>query len=232
MRHFNTESRMPAYVLISNHLCPYTQRAAIQLAEKGLDYERTYIDLAHKPGWFAQISPLGKVPVLRIGDVALFETSVICEYIEEVSPELPLHPSSALQRAQHRAWVEFGSATIADVYGFYMAPDATSFDRKAADLTSRFAWLERHLGDGPYFDGDRFCLVDATFAPIFRLFDTFDRIGDFGVFEGLLRVPRYREALAARSSVHEVVVTDYAQIFMRYLSERGSHLSRLMSQAA
>ena len=38
--------------LVSNLLCPYTQRAAIQLAEKGLPFERTYIDLAAKPGWF------------------------------------------------------------------------------------------------------------------------------------------------------------------------------------
>ena len=59
--------------LISNLLCPYTQRAAIQLTEKGLPYERTYIDLAAKPAWFAPLSPLGKVPVLRVGDEALFD---------------------------------------------------------------------------------------------------------------------------------------------------------------
>ena len=102
--------------LISNTLCPYTQRVAIQLAEKGLEARRTYIDLAAKPDWFVQLSPQGKVPVLRVGDTAVFETSVICEYIEETAADrTPLWPTQALDRARHRAWAEFASAVIADL---------------------------------------------------------------------------------------------------------------------
>lgn len=221
---------MPMLELISNPLCPYTQRAAIQLAEKGLGYERIYIDPADKPAWFAEVSPLGKVPVLRVGDAAIFETAVICEYIEESSPGVPMLAAAPLERARHRGWAEFASAVIADAYAFYTAPDAAAFERKCHDLAARFSWLERHLGLGPYFDGERFCLVDAAFAPIFRLFDTFDEVADFGIFEGLHRVAAYRAALAARASVRQVVVPDYAQIFRQYLSQRGSHLSRLMQR--
>lgn len=223
---------MPNFELISNHLCPYTQRAAIQLAEKGLGYERIYIDLAAKPEWFLQISPLGKVPVLRVGDAVIFETSVICEYIEEMAPAVPLYPAVPLDRARHRAWAEFASAVIADVFAFYTAADQAAFERKAGDLQARFRWLDRHLGGGPYFAGNRFSLVDAAFAPIFRLFDTFDRIGDFGVFSGMWRVVDYRAALAERASVRQVVVANYADIFSRYLSERGSYLSSLMHSLA
>lgn len=228
---------MAVFELISNHLCPYTQRAAIQLAEKGLACERTYIDLASKPEWFVQLSPLGKVPVLRVDGRVIFETWVICEYIEEVTPAaVSLHPQAPLARAYHRSWAEFASAVVADVFAFYMAPDTAAFERKCADLAGRFGrlekWLGRSLGDGAYFDGQRFSLVDAAFAPVFRLFDTFDRIGDFGIFEGLHRVGTYRAALAERPSVRQAVVSDYAQIFRQYLSERGSHLSRLMPQSA
>jgi len=221
---------MPIFELISNYLCPYTQRAAIQLAEKGIAYERVYIDLANKPEWFLQASPQGKVPLLRVGDAAVFETAVIFEYIEEVEPAVPLHPAGPLDRARHRSWAEFASAIIADIFAFYTAPDAAAFERKCGDLQARFRWLERYLGDGPYFAGARFCLVDAAFAPIFRLFDTFDRIGEFGVFKELQRVPAYRAALAERASVRQAVVSNYAQLFRQYLSERGSHLSRLMQQ--
>ena len=220
---------MPTLELISNHLCPYTQRAAIQLSEKGVAYERVYIDLADKPDWFLRISPLGKVPLLRTGDAAIAETSVICEYIEEVENAVPLRPAEPLERARHRGWAEFASAIIADVFAFYMAPDATAFERKVGDLRARFRWLEGHLGNGPYFAGAGFCLVDAAFAPIFRLFDTFDRIGEFGVFKGLGRVPSYREALAERASVRQVVVPDYSQRFRQYLAERGSHLAGLIT---
>lgn len=219
---------MTQFELISNYLCPYTQRAAIQLAEKGLSYQRTYVDLANKPEWFLQVSPLGKVPLLRVRDAAIFETVVICEYIEDIEPATPMHPADPLERARHRSWTEFSSAIISDVFGLYIASDTEGFNRKRADLQAKFSWLERHLAPEPYFTGAQFFLVDAAFAPIFRLFETFDRISNFGIFDGLQRVPTYRDALAKRPSVQQVVVPDYAQHFWRYLSERGSHLSRLM----
>ena len=50
--------------LISHDLCPYVQRAVISLTEKGVPFERSYIDLGNKPDWFLAISPLGKTPVL------------------------------------------------------------------------------------------------------------------------------------------------------------------------
>lgn len=220
---------MTRFELISNQLCPYTQRASIQLNEKGLLYARTYIDLAVKPAWFDQLSPLGKVPVLRVGDEALFETAVICEYIEDVAPATPMWSSRPLDRARERAWAEFASTIIADVFGFYMSPDATAFERKCTDLAGRFRRLEQYLGSGPYFCGARFGLVDAAFAPVFRLFDTFDEIGDFGIFAGLSAVSSYRRALAERPSVRDAVVPNYGQIFRQYLIERGTHLSRTLS---
>jgi glutathione S-transferase len=223
---------MPRFELISNPLCPYTQRAVIQLAEKGVACERVYIDLANKPEWFLAISPLAKVPVMRMGDATLFETLAICEYIEEAHPAPLLHPAAPLERARHRGWVEFASAVIADVYGFYMAPDAEAFARQGDTLRTRFRRLEGELGAGPYFAGTSFSLVDAAFAPIFRLFDSIDRIGDFGLFTGLERVSAYRAALAGRASVRGAVTPDYARIFEQYLSGRGSHLARLMQPAA
>lgn len=222
---------MAAYEFVSNHLCPYTQRAVIQLAEKGLSCERIYIDLANKPQWFVELSPLGKVPLLRTRDAVLFETSVICEYIEEAEPAHAMLPAAPLDRARHRGWNELASAILADVFAFYSAPDAAAFERKCVDLRMKFRWFEHHLNPGPWFAGSEFQLVDAAFAPVFRLFDTFDRIGDFGIFSGLTAVPAYRRALAARASVREAVVADYAQRFGHYLSQRGSHLTLLMEQS-
>src|SRR5207237_8146465 len=86
----------PKLTLISHKLCPYVQRAVIALTEKGVPFERIDIDLANKPDWFLKISPLGKVPVFVVahdgGEVALFESNVICEYIEHTFPEAKLHP--------------------------------------------------------------------------------------------------------------------------------------------
>lgn len=224
---------MHNFELISNILCPYTQRAAIQLAEKGLEARRTYIDLADKPDWFIQLSPLGKVPVLRVGDAAVFETAAICEYIEEATIDrAPMWPVHALDRARHRAWAEFASTVIADVFGFYMAPDEAAFERKRSELAGRFAQLESRLaGAGPYFDGERFGLVDAAFAPIFRLLETFDQLADFHLLQGLPATAAYRLNLAVRPSVRSAVVPDYGQVFLLYLAGRESHMARLAAAA-
>src|SRR5258708_39101043 len=94
--------------LISHKLCPYVQRAVIALTEKGTPFERIDIDLANKPEWFLKLSPLGKTPVLLVGEVAIFESAVLLEYLEETHP-YQLHPADPLLRAEHRSLIEFGS---------------------------------------------------------------------------------------------------------------------------
>ncbi len=215
--------------LVSHRLCPYVQRAAISLAEKAVPFERVYIDLADKPAWFLAISPLGKTPVLKVGDRAVFESAVILEYLEETQPG-PLHPAHPLTRAEHRGWIEFGSSVLNDIWGLYVAPDVSTFNAKVNALSSKFDQIERRLGDGPYFDGVRFSLVDAVFGPVFRYFDVFDRIGDFKVLAGKEKVAAWRTTLAARPSIKAAVSDDYEFRLWTFLKSRGSHLSRLMLQ--
>src|SRR4051794_13912309 len=107
----HSEPAMTHLTLVSHHLCPYVQRAAIALLEKAVPFERSMVDLADKPDWFTAISPLGKVPLLRVTEedgrqAILFESTVICEYIEDTQPGPGLHPSDPLERAQHRGWME------------------------------------------------------------------------------------------------------------------------------
>jgi glutathione S-transferase len=236
---------MAKLTLISHKLCPYVQRAVIALAEKGVPFERIDVDLASKPDWFLKISPLGKTPVLLAGDTAIFESAVILEYLEDTqSPAL--HPADPLERAEHRAWIEFGSAILNDIAGLYGAPDEASFTVKVTALRTRFARVEERLArfqaksspvrrpesapmqEPPWFDGERFSLVDAVFGPVFRYFDAFDRIGDFGILSDLPKVAAWRRALASRATVQAAVAPEYAALLRDFLLARGSHLSRLM----
>lgn len=212
--------------LISHPLCPYVQRAAISLAEKAVPFDRVQVDLADKPAWFLDLSPLGKTPVLRVDDRAIFESAVILEYLEETRPH-PLHPTDPLRRAEHRAWIEFGSAVLNDIAGLYSAKDPAAFAAKAEALAAKFARLEADLGPGQWFDGD-FSLVDAVFGPVFRYFDVFDRIGDFEVLAHKPKVAAWRKALAARPSIRRAVGADYEIRLERFLAQRNSHLSTLM----
>jgi glutathione S-transferase len=223
--------------LVSHHLCPYVQRAAIALAEKGVPFERVTIDLAAKPEWFKAISPLGKVPLLRVArpdgsEAVLFESAVICEYIEETQPGPKLHPDNPVERAEHRAWIEFASSVLSDIYVLETTPDARLFEEKRQMLADKFARLDGVLGDGPYFAGARFSLVDAAFAPALRYFDTFDRIADFGILSGKLRLAAWRTALAARPSVRAAVGADYPARLRQFLEAQRSHLRTLLPQTA
>ena len=216
--------------LISHKLCPYVQRAVIALTEKGTPFERIDIDLANKPVWFLAISPLGKTPVLQVGDKAIFESAVILEYLEETQAR-PLHPADPLTRAEHRAWIEFGSTVLNDIAGFYAAPDEATFKARTAQLEARFARLEARVAASPWFDGENFSLVDAVFGPVFRYFDVFDDIADFGIFANKPKLKRWRKALAARPSVRSAVSPDYPAPLRDFIDRRQSWLSQLQARA-
>jgi glutathione S-transferase len=221
----------PPLKLISHKLCPYVQRAVIALTEKGVPFERIDIDLANKPDWFLKISPLGKVPVLTVaterGEVALFESNVICEYIEETQAGARLHPEDALQRAEHRAWMEFGSAILGDLWGLETTTEAATFETKRQAISAKFARVEAALGRGRFFAGETFSLVDAVFAPIFRYFDVFDEFTDLAIFKDTPKVRKWRAELAKRPSVKAAVGADYPQLLRAFLARHDAHLLKL-----
>ena len=226
-------SEKPRLTLVSHHLCPYVQRAAIALAEKQVPFDRIAVDLAAKPDWFSAISPLGKVPLLRVVDAAasnptiLFESAAILEFLEDTQPA-PLHPADPVLRARHRGWIEFGSTILNGIARLYTAPDTAAFQAAADTLGTLFDRVEAELGEGPWFAGARFTLVDAVFGPIFRYFDSFDRIGEFGILVDKPKIAAWRQTLAARPSVRDAVGADYPERLAAFLRARNSEISRRM----
>ena len=73
---------------------------------KDVDFEVTFVDLRDKPDWFLEISPHGKVPVLKVDDDVLFESNAIAEYLDEMV-EPRLHPTDPIKRARNRAWTDY-----------------------------------------------------------------------------------------------------------------------------
>jgi glutathione S-transferase len=217
--------------LISHKLCPYVQRAVIALTEKGVPFERVDIDLDNKPDWFLKISPLGKTPVLLVGDKAIFESAVILEYLEETQPN-PLHPKDPLARAEHRAWIEFNSAVLGDIWGLEIATDEVTLKAKAKQLEGKLALLEKRLVGAPWFDGEKFSLVDAVFGPAFRYFDVIDEIGDFGIFANKPKLVQWRKNLQLRPSIQSAVSADYAALLRAFLAKKGAYLSQLEARKA
>lgn len=231
-----SSSASSSLTLVSHALCPYVQRAAIALIERDIVFERITIDLDDKTNWFKALSPLGKVPLLRVqaadDEAVLFESAAICEYLEDTTPH-PLHPADPVVRARHRAWMEFGSNVLNLIGGFYGAATSQALTQKRDEIHARFVILECELEtcDGPYFGGKGFSLVDAVFGPVFRYFDRFEAIGNFGFFDGLAKVQAWRAALAARPSVKTAAHPEYARLLDVFLKARGSELSRRMTDS-
>lgn len=216
------------YILISHKLCPYVQRVAITIMEKMIAFERIDIDLAHKPEWFLKVSPLGKTPVLLVDGAAIFESAVICEFLDEITPTRML-PAPALERARHRAWIEFSSATLNSIAGLYNAGNEQQLADKVLDLKAKFAHLEYTSISGPNFAGDCFSLVDAAFAPVFRYFDVIERSIDFGFFDDTPKINAWRKNLHERASVKGAVGPDYHELLKAFLVARQSALSKYIT---
>lgn len=222
--------------LISFPLCPFVQRSVITLLHKQVPFTLTHIDLYHKPEWFVTIAPLGKVPCLRLDDdVVLFESTVINEYLDETF--LPtLHPSEALPRALHRAWIAFGADAILDQYQMMTAQGDERFAAASRQLFEKLERLEHALGgaalrekaqgDGPFFAGEKFSLVDAALAPLFMRMEILHALRPLPRWEALGKLRRWAAQLLELPEVAGSVMPDFPEHLQRYLSEKGSLLLR------
>jgi len=216
--------------LISHPLCPFVQRSAIVLLEKNVPFERVNVDLSAKPDWFLALSPTGKVPLLKVRqangeDALIFESMVICEYLNETQDGDSLYADDALERARQRAWIEFSTSMLGNAWQFLNATDQAIADNKRAVFREQLERMESELSSGPYFSGTEFSMVDAVYAPIFRYFSIINDSVSEAIFEGLPRTCAWKAALAKRKSVKAAVSSDYAELFQHHLCQHSAILA-------
>ena len=219
---------MTTFELVSFKLCPYVQRSVITLLEKQVDYNVTYIDLSEPPEWFLALSPFGKVPLLRVGDSALFESAVINEYIDEITPP-SLHPTDPLLKAQNRAWIEFGSDLLVHVYQMVMAPAAAEFEQKRLNINNKFNQLEKKIRLGPFFNGEKFSLVDCAYAPLFKHIDTFNKLHPLDLLKDYPKIGAWSKTLLSRPAVTLSVGDDFDLLYTDYLKKSTSYIAQLIN---
>jgi len=200
------------YQLCSFKTCPWVQRAAIVLRAKEVPYEITYIDRDNRPAWFLAISPHSKVPVLQIdGKEALFESNAIAEYLDETATP-QLHPADPLARARNRAWTDFVTTFASAVSQTAYANTEEEFVARSAKIAEPFGKLNEALGKrgnaGPYFNGDKFSLVDAAYAPFLQRYTFMDRLRPIGIIEKFPHLAAWRDALLGTPAVKASTVPE------------------------
>lgn len=214
-----------ALKLISFTICPYVQRAMIVLNEKNISYNIEYIDLAAPPPWFYDVSPLEKVPVLLVDEKPLFESMVICDYLDETSP-ISMYPNDAFAKALNRSWIEFGNDILNTTFDFMHENEPKKFNHLKETLIDRFEILEEELPAGKYYNGEEFSMIDAVFAPIFLYYEQITKYKDYGFFEDAPNVKAWGERLLLRPSVINSVPESYQADISRYLKNLDSILGK------
>ena len=86
------------------------------LLHKEIPFDYTEIDLANKPVWFLDVSPYGKVPVLKVNGTTLYESAIINEYLDEAYPDRRLLYEEPLKRAEQRILIDYISNRFVPVF--------------------------------------------------------------------------------------------------------------------
>ena len=218
-----TESMLQLYTF---QLCPFAHRVRLALAEKGVAAEPIEIDLKNKSATFARISPYGRVPLLLHGEVKLWESAIINEYLDEAFPDPPLMPASPPDRALARIWVKFADERL------YSATHSLIFNREeearrklAAEMLDSVWFLENEVvtkrpGSGPYVFGDRFTLADIALYPWFEQVGALEQLSEFRLPLGCVGLFEWRRAVSGRKAVQQCARTSewYAERYRTYLA--------------
>ena len=211
--------------LISFKLCPFVQRAVIVLKHKNIDFDVTYIDLNNKPDWFEKISPLGQVPVLKVGnDDVLFESSVIQEYVDEITPP-SLQPKDALVKAKNRAWIQFGSDILFAMQAMVMAKTADVVNEKQALVRKKLAQIEAVHSGGKTFNGNDFNMIDAAFAPMLMRLCFVKTLTGSDLLADCPKLQTWTETLMEMPAVQDSVVENLMVMYKGMIKNMDGYLA-------
>ena len=107
---------MKPLLIIGSYLSPYVRKVLVCLELKGIAYEVDHIVPFFGDDRFTKLSPLRRIPVLVDGDLVLTDSTVICEYLEDLKPEPALYPKDVRDRARARWLEEFADTRMGDVF--------------------------------------------------------------------------------------------------------------------
>ena len=213
--------------LISFKLCPFAQRAIIILNTQKIDFEITYINPMDPPDWFKAISPTGQVPLLKVDDQIVFESSVITEFINDIS-STSIHPEDVITKANNRSWIAFSSSIFDDLFGL-VTGDEDKFNASKTSLFTKLEKLENAKGDGTFFNGESFNMIDAALAPIFMRLAWMNEFTDNALsISEFKTLSAWSDAVLAVKEVQTSVIDGIDDVYYSNIEGREGHLSTLL----
>ncbi|MEH2332109.1 glutathione S-transferase family protein [Nostoc sp.] len=201
----------------------FSQRTRVVLLEKGIDFTPIEIDLQNKPDGYTQISRYGKVPAIKHGDVEIYESAIINEYLDEVFPEPPLLPRDPAAKAIAQIWIDYANTRLVPAFNKLLrGKDSTEQEQGRKEFTEALLYIEQEgLGKGDYLLGDQFSLVDISFYPWFERLPLLEHFRKFALPAETPRLQTWWNLVRDRSSIQAVEnpVDFYLQRFAKVLGE-------------
>lgn len=205
----------------------------ILLRAKDIKFDITYVNLREKPDWFLEISPHGKVPVLKVGDEILFESNAIAEFLDEmIQPRL--HPEDPIARAKNRAWTDFARDFATALSKIHYAKTREDMDEAVAAAPAVLAKVEAALAgrgnNGPFFNGPDLSLVDAAYAPFLQRYLLIDEGLKNDVLKDFPLIRAWAETLMADERVTGAVPDNFEDEFIGNLFRRELYAREFFDQ--
>ena len=161
------------------HGSPFVRKVLITLELKGLDYEIITQMPFSGDSEYKQLNPLGKIPTLVDGDITLGDSKVICRYLDDAYPDVPIYPTSPAEKAMADWYDDFASGAVAELaagifFQRFMRPRAFKQDPDEAlisniienKLPPLLRYIERQLPSEGFIFGD-FSIADLALVSPF-----------------------------------------------------------------
>ena len=218
--------------IYSASVCPYAHRTRLALLEKGVDFKLTEIDLQNKPEWFADVSPYGKVPVIKYGSDRVWESTIIDEYLDEVFPEPPLMPSEPGERAIARIWIDFANVKfVPTFYKLLLNQEPEKQQESAEMLRNHLLFMENEgigkISSGSYWFGESLTLVDIAFYPWFERWGVLEHYRGFAFPAECVRLQKWWDVMRDRDLVQSIKHTAdfYIEQYIQYANNTASGIT-------
>jgi len=178
--------------LYSGWFCPFVQRVLLVLLEKNIPFQYIEVNPYHKPESLLKLNPRGLVPTLQYDNKPLYESTVVCEFLEEAYPDATpkLLPSDPYTKARMKIWIDFITSRIIPSFHRFLQyqPQLSSdpgLEKFRQDFLEQIKQFTQEMdAEGPYFLGEGLSLIDLMIAPWAVRFWIFDH------FKGGLELPK------------------------------------------
>ncbi|TVY38673.1 Glutathione S-transferase omega [Lachnellula occidentalis] len=219
--------------LYSGWFCPFVQRVLLVLLEKNIPFQYIEVNPYHKPKSLLDLNPRGLVPTLQYDNKPLYESTVVCEFLEDAYPSATpkLLPSDPYTKARMKIWADFVTSRIIPAYHRFLqyqpkSASDTGLEKVRLEFVEQIKQFTQEMDpEGPYFLGKDLSLVDLIFAPWAVRFWVFDH------FKGGIKLPKeeawvqrfekWLEAVENRDSVVNSTSEreHYLPIYQRYADD-------------